>query len=100
MTYIILPSKRFQKTANKYRKGGKRRVLEMAMQAIDLLALHDDRSLFLLGTRWRDHALKGNKKGIRELHLEQDELLLYSIDEELKVIKLLDIVSHEELRKQ
>ncbi len=100
MNYTILPSKRFQKAANKYFKGGRKFISEAAREVIDLLALHDDRSLFILGTRWRDHALKGNKQGIRELHLSQDELLLYSIDEELKLIKLLDIVSHEELRKQ
>lgn len=100
MTYIILPSKRFQKAAKKYQKGGRKPVLNAAAEVIDLLAFHDDRSLFMLGTRWRDHALKGNKQGIRELHLSQDELLLYSIDEELRIIKLLDIVSHEELRKQ
>lgn len=100
MSYVILPSKRFQKIAKKYVQGGKKRILEMAAEAIDLLALHDDRSVFLLGTRWRDHELKGNKQGIRELHLSQDELLLYSIDEDLKIIKLLDIVSHEKLRKQ
>lgn len=75
-------------------------MLEAAAEAIDLLALHDDRSLFMLSTRWRDHALKGNKHGLRELHLHQDELLLYSIDEELGLIRLLDIISHEELRKQ
>lgn len=75
-------------------------MLEAAAEVIDLLALHDDRSLFMLCTRWRDHTLKGNRQGIRELHLSQDALLLYSIDEELRIIKLLDIVSHEELRKQ
>ena len=74
--------------------------MEAAAEAIDLLALHDDRSLFMLGTRWRDHELKGNRQGIRELHLNQDELLLYSIDEDLKIIKLLDIMNHEELRRQ
>lgn len=99
MNYTILPSKRFQKAAKKYLKGGRKFIVEAAKEVIDLLALHDDRSLFMLGTRWRDHALKGNKKRIRELHLSQDELLLYSIDEELRIIKLLDIVSHEELSK-
>ncbi len=100
MNYVILPSKRFQKIAKKYAQGGKKRILEIAGEAIDLLALHDDRSVFMLGTRWRDHELKGSKQGIRELHLSQDELLLYSIDEDQRIIKLLDIVNHEELRKQ
>ncbi len=100
MTYVILPSKRFQKSTNKFAKAGMKRVLEAASEAIDLLATHDDRSNYVLSTRWKDHELKGNKKGIRELHLGQDELLLYSIDQDLKIVKLLDIVSHEELKKQ
>jgi len=40
-----------------------------------------------------------NKRGIRELHLGFDDLLLYCIDEGTRTIELLDIVSHEELRK-
>ena len=64
-----------------------------------LLCLRDERSLFLLGTRWRDHALKGDKRGLRELHLSADDLLLYTLDEEASVIELLDIVNHEELRR-
>lgn len=75
-------------------------MLETAKEVIDLLAVRDNRALFVLSTRWRDHALKGNKHGIRELHLSQDDLLLYAIDEELQIIKLLDIVNHEDLRKK
>ena len=97
--YTLFPSKRFQKAVENYRKGGRKRLLLAAEEAIELLALHDNRSLFMLGTRWKDHALVGNKFGIRELHLSQDDLLLYSVDEDARIIKLLDIVSHEELKK-
>ena len=69
-------------------------MIEAAAEVIDLLAIHDTRSLYMLRSRWRDHELKGNKKGIRELHLGQDVLLLYEIDAEQRIIKLLDIVSH------
>ncbi len=100
MTYIIVPTKPFTKAARKLRKGGKKHLLALLAEVIDLLAIHDNRSLFMLSTRWRDHELKGNKKGIRELHLNQDDLLLYDIDEAQQIIKLLDIVNHEELRKQ
>jgi len=75
-------------------------VLEAAEEAIRLLTVHDDRSLFILSTRWKDHALKGDKRSIRELHLGFDDLLLYRINHEAFVIELLDIVSHEELEKQ
>lgn len=100
MTYIILPSKRFRKAANTYAKGGRRKVLDALAEAIELLTIHDERSLLVLSTHWRDHELKGNKKGIRELHVGQDELLLYAIDRNQHIVKLLDIVSHEDLRKQ
>ena len=100
MTSTVVPSQRFQKAVRKYHRGGRRRILQATAEAIELLTVHDDRSLFVLGTRWRDHALKGRKQGLRELHVSQDDLLLYAIDEELHLIKLLDIVSHEELRKR
>jgi len=74
-------------------------VIQAAEEVIDLLAMHDQRSLYVLGTRWQDHALKGNKRGIRELHLSMDDLLLYCLDEDHALIELLDIISHEKLRK-
>jgi len=100
VTYTVVPSQRFRKIVRKYHKGGRRKILQAAAAAIELLTVHDDRSLFVLGTRWRDHALKGRKQGLRELHLSHDDLLLYAVDEGLRLIKLLDIVSHEELRKR
>lgn len=69
-------------------------------EAVHLLSVHDARSLFELATRWHDHALRGNKHGIRELHLNLDDLLLYRVDQKSHTIELLDIVNHEELRKQ
>jgi mRNA interferase YafQ len=100
VSFVIVPSKRFLKVAKKCRQGGQRHILEAAEEAIHLLTVHDDRSLFVLSTRWRDHALKGNKYGLRELHLSLDDLLLYRIDHDTSAIELLDIVSHEELRKK
>ena len=99
MNFTIVPSKRFLKAAKKYKRGGKRTILEAAEEAIHLLAMHDARSRFVLGTRWHDHALKGDKRGIRELHLSLDDLLLYRLDDATSTIELLDIVGHEQLRK-
>jgi addiction module RelE/StbE family toxin len=100
MSFRIVPSKRFQKTVRTYRKGGRKKIIAAITEILQLLAAHDDRALFLLTNRWRDHALKGNMQGARELHVSQDDLLLYTVDEELGIIKLLDIVNHEELRRQ
>ncbi len=92
--------KRVFKTSKKYKLGGKRRILELVEEAVHLLVFHDFESLTALRIVWRDHALKGEKAGIRELHVGQDDLLLYQVDEECGIITLIDIVSHEELRKQ
>jgi mRNA interferase YafQ len=98
--HLIVYAKRFRKTVKKYQKSGNRYILDAVTEAIALLAVHDREALHALGTIWRDHALKGDKAGTRELHLSQDDLLLYRIDEVTSTIELLDIVSHEELRKQ
>lgn len=99
MSFKIVPSKRFLKAAKKYKKRGRKDVLESAEEVIHLLSVHDQRSLYVLGTRWRDHSLKSNKAGIRELHLGFDDLLLYTVDTGTSTIELLDIVSHEELSR-
>ena len=70
-----------------------------AEEAIDLLSMHTTETLSILAMQWRDHGLKGDKRGIRELHLSLDDLLLYRTDDDASIIELLDIVSHEELRK-
>ncbi|MCF6807283.1 type II toxin-antitoxin system YafQ family toxin [Thiotrichales bacterium 19S9-12] len=48
--------------------------------------------------RYKDHELKGNLKGIRELHLKPDDLLLY-IKVDGESITLIDIGSHANLLK-
>jgi mRNA interferase YafQ len=100
VSYQIVPSKRFLKALKKCQKGGRRHVLASAEEAIHLLCVRDRESLAALVARWRDHPLTGDKQGIRELHLGHDDLLLYAVDDELELLKLLDIVNHEELRKQ
>ena len=98
MSYRIVPSKRFLKAMKKYATGGKRYLLEAAEEAIHLLSLHDDNALRTLTQHWHDHELKGNKQGIRELHIGADDLILYRTHAATSTIELLDIVSHEELR--
>ena len=99
MSYRLIPSKRFIKAAKKYKRSGRLHVLETAEEVIKLLVTHDRSSLIILADMWRDHPLKGDKAGIRELHLGFDDLLLYKVDIEGRVIELLDIVSHDELSK-
>ena len=100
MSYRVISSKRFLKTVKKHKHSGKEQILQDLEAVVDLLALHDTRSLFVLYERWRDHPLKGDRQGVRELHVSMDDLLLYRVDEGTATIKLLDIVNHEELRKK
>ncbi|MEW4403832.1 type II toxin-antitoxin system YafQ family toxin [Enterococcus sp. AN402] len=47
--------------------------------------------------KYRDHALKGNWKGYRELHLDKDWLLIYRIDDKNLILTMIRTGSHDEL---
>ncbi|MEY8768381.1 type II toxin-antitoxin system mRNA interferase toxin, RelE/StbE family [Francisella philomiragia] len=80
-------SKRFKKNFKKY-KNNKVIRKELAI-VIDLLVARKP-----LPSKYKDHELKGNKKGIRELHLAFDDLLLYIIIDDDNLLKLYDIGTH------
>jgi mRNA interferase YafQ len=96
----ILWSGRIAKAVAKYKHAGNTKVLTALYDAIHLLEIYDERSRTILRKRYRDHALKGSKKGVRELHLAQDDLLLYLIFKNDNTVILDKIVSHEELRRR
>lgn len=50
-----------------------------------------------LPDKYRDHALSGKHKDKRECHLAPDLLLIYSIEENILILNLLDIGSHSTL---
>lgn len=51
----------------------------------------------LLSTRFRDHALKGEWAGFRELHVEEDWLLIYRIDSDILQLVLTRTGTHDNL---
>ena len=51
----------------------------------------------LLVRRYKDHSLVGNWYGYRELHIEKDWLLIYTIDENELVLILTRTGSHDEI---
>lgn len=51
----------------------------------------------LLRTRFKDHALKGEWAGYRELHISRDWLLIYRIEEEQLQLVLTRTGSHDDL---
>ena len=60
--------------------------------AIELLATNG-----LLPLEYNDHPLVGNKKGLRECHIEPDWLLVYEIDHGLLVLVLTSTGTHTDL---
>ena len=62
-----------------------------------------DRVIELLGTngflppKYNDHPLVGNKKGLRECHIEPDWLLIYEIDHGVLVLVLTSTGAHSDL---
>ena len=50
--------------------------------------------------KYKDHELKGNMKGIKELHLGFNDLLLYFIRNEENELILVDIGTHSHTLKK
>lgn len=51
----------------------------------------------LLRTKYRDHALKGNWSGYREIHVEGDWLIIYRIEKDELMLVLTRTGSHDRL---
>jgi len=51
----------------------------------------------ILYQKYRDHALKGNKQGLRELHIEKDWLLVYEIKNDVLELWLLATGKHDDV---
>lgn len=67
------------------------------IEPIEMIVAQDTENLI---RKYRDHALKGNMKGQRELHIEKDWLLLYELEkdelgEEILILWLLETGSHD-----
>lgn len=51
----------------------------------------------VLRTKYRDHALQGNWKGFRELHIQPDWLLIYKINGKKLILTLVRTGSHDKI---
>lgn len=73
----------------------KKRHFDMAKldEAIKMLVTQNKESLLRV---YRDHALKGNWKGYREIHVEKDWLVIYRVDKEAVVLTLVRTGKHDE----
>ncbi|MCL1940407.1 MAG: type II toxin-antitoxin system YafQ family toxin [Synergistaceae bacterium] len=61
-------------------------------KAIELLATNGS-----LPPEYNDHTLLGDKKGLRECHIESDWLLIYEIDHGILVLVLTATGKHSDL---
>lgn len=92
MLKSILRTPRFKRD---YKAAMKKRRSEQAfLDAVNALMRQDDD---ILGSRFRDHALRGDWEGFRELHIEGDWLLIYRIDESILQLVLVRTGSHDRL---
>lgn len=82
-------TKTFKKCLKRYRHNSV--ILEELAKLIELLVNNK-----ILPAKYRDHELKGKYKGIRELHLKPDDLLLY-IKVQNEKITLMALGSHAEM---
>lgn len=89
MTLELIQTKSFKKSLKKYKHNKK--VLDELYHIVELLIEEKP-----IPTRYKDHGLVGNHKGIRELHLKPDDLLLY-IHKAKQSITLLAMGSHSDL---
>ncbi|EMF0380017.1 type II toxin-antitoxin system YafQ family toxin [Enterococcus hirae] len=51
----------------------------------------------VLKTKYKDHALQGNWKGFRELHIQPDWLLIYKINGKKLILTLVRTGSHDKI---
>ena len=85
----LYQKKSFKQSLKKYKH--KDDILEILDCVIDLLVKEQ-----AIPDKYKDHELKGKFKGVRELHLKPDDLLLY-IKVEQESITLVDIGSHSKI---
>ncbi|WP_019133844.1 type II toxin-antitoxin system YafQ family toxin [Kallipyga massiliensis] len=75
----------------------------MKKRGLDLTLLEevvdDLRQGKILDKKYRDHALKGNRKGFRECHIQPDWLLIYLIENDILTLTLVDTGTHSDLLK-
>ncbi|MCL2142523.1 MAG: type II toxin-antitoxin system YafQ family toxin [Methanimicrococcus sp.] len=90
MKYQIRRTSQFKKD---YKRSIKRGLAIYKLdEAIELLAKNG-----FLPREYNDHPLAGDKKGLRECHIEPDWLLVYQIDHGILVLVLTSTGTHSDL---
>ena len=88
--YKIVSSKKFQKDYKRCKKRG------LNMDLINDLILELEMN-GKVPMKYKPHLLKGNFKGLWECHIQPDWLLIWMIEEEIKLISLTRTGTHSDL---
>lgn len=88
--YQINTTRQFRKSLKTFR--GSKKVLSEFEKVVSMLQKDD-----LLSKKYKDHELKGELRGLRELHIFPDILLIYKKEEKQLILILIDIGSHAKL---
>ena len=85
----------------KYHNAFKRDYKRLKKRGMDMELLHDTIRMLVQGEtlpeRYRDHALTGDYKGYRDLHITPDWLLIYRVEETELILVLSRTGSHSDL---
>ena len=90
MKYTVRRTKKFRKELKKMLKRGAD--VSKLETVVNILASGEP-----LPPQYRDHALTGNLTGLRDCHIENDWLLLYTIQDDVLVLTLTRTGSHADL---
>ncbi len=90
----VVKAKKFLKDFERLSNSGKHD-MNILKEAMMLLIAND----FPLPAEWKDHALKGDAKGVRECHIKGDLLLMYRTEDETSddLITFMRIGTHSEI---
>lgn len=89
---IIKRTSAFKRDFKKYKN--KHYDMFKLKQVIQLII---DRETEILRVQYKDHLLKGQWRGYLELHIENDWLLIYKIDNNNLILTLFRTGSHDDL---
>ena len=89
----IVSGNKFKRSIKKYKN--KKKELQELYKVLYFLINEKE-----IPKKYKDHELKGNMKGIRELHLGFDDLLLYFIRNKKNELILVDIGTHSHTLKK
>ena len=90
MSYEVRYSKKYRQDLKRVLAGGYDE--SKLNEAVNILASGSQ-----LPSKYRDHPLKGNRKGARECHIEPDWVLVYRKYEETLILLLMRTGSHSEV---